>query len=182
MAWETRGERRPVLHAARGRLEYSPGPRGPDSFVGKAASMNHSSVLPLTLATALLQPLHHLLALSAEPCHALRDQVASLIGRFFTTPLTPHTTCDFENELREYCSTNVGRLILQTVYNPPGAREPPRTHPSTANATARTTSARTTRPSTAAASPPCSAPSDCNAACTNRSKTLATTTNPPLLP
>ncbi len=40
---------------------------------------------------------------------------------------------------------------------------------------------RTPRPSTVAASPPCSAPSNCNAACTNRSRTLATTTNHPLL-
>ncbi len=78
--------------------------------------MNHSSVLPLALATPLLQSLHHVLALSAEPCHALRDQVASLIAPFYTTPLTPATTCHFERELRGLLD-ECGRLILQTVYN-----------------------------------------------------------------
>jgi hypothetical protein len=78
--------------------------------------MNQSSVLPLALATALLQPLHQLLALSAQPCHALGEQVAALITRFFTTPLTPATTYDFENQLRGLLD-DCGRLILQTVYN-----------------------------------------------------------------
>jgi len=78
--------------------------------------MNQSSVLPLPLATALLQPLLHLLDLSTVPCQDLRDLLVALITRFCTTPLTPQTTCDFENELRNLLD-DCGRQILQTVYN-----------------------------------------------------------------
>ena len=78
--------------------------------------MNQSSVLPLPLASALLHSLQHLLAISTDPCQALRDQVASLVARFFTTPLTPAATYDFENQLRELLD-DCGRQILQTVYN-----------------------------------------------------------------
>lgn len=78
--------------------------------------MNQSSVLPLALATALLQPLQNVLALSARPCQALGEQIASLIGPFCTAPLTPAATLDFENDLR--CLLDeCGRLILQTVFN-----------------------------------------------------------------
>lgn len=78
--------------------------------------MSQSSVLPLALATALLQPLQNVLALSARPCQALAEQIASLIGPFFTTPLTPAATSDFENHLRRLLD-ECGRSILQTVFN-----------------------------------------------------------------
>jgi hypothetical protein len=85
--------------------------------------MNQSSVLPLALATALLQPLHHVLALSAGPCQELRDRVAALITRFYTSPLTSATTYDFENDLRALLD-ECGRHILQTVFNHLEANDP----------------------------------------------------------
>ncbi len=39
-----------------------------------------------------------------------------MIAPFYTTPLTPATTCHFERELRGLLD-ECGRLILQTVYN-----------------------------------------------------------------
>ena len=109
-------------------------------------------------------------------------RVASLIAPFYTTDLSPRLPPRY---LRTRTPWTARRMWPtdppNCLQNPDWSQRTPRTHPSTANATARTTSARTPRPSTVAASPPCSAPSNCNAACTNRSRTLATTTNHPLL-
>ncbi len=86
--------------------------------------MNHSSVLPLALATPLLQSLHHVLALSAEPCHALRDQVASL-----SRPLLHHTSHPgYHLPLRTRTPWTARRMWPTDPPNrlqPPGAREPP---------------------------------------------------------
>jgi hypothetical protein len=78
--------------------------------------MTQSSVLPLALATTLLQQLQTLLALSTAPCQDLSAQIALLAARFFTTPTTPAATLDFENELRRLLD-ECGRQILQTVFN-----------------------------------------------------------------
>src|SRR5882762_4360004 len=78
--------------------------------------MTQSSVLPLAVATAVLQQLQAVLALSSQPCLSLREQVAALTARFLSEPATPAATRDFENNLRLLLD-ECGRLVLQSVCN-----------------------------------------------------------------
>jgi hypothetical protein len=78
--------------------------------------MPQSSVFTLAVATAVLQQLQSLLALSAAPCQILSDQVAALAARFFAAAPTPADTLAFENALRLLLD-ECGRQILQTVFN-----------------------------------------------------------------
>src|SRR6266568_5422422 len=78
--------------------------------------MTQSSVLTLAVATAVLQQLQAVLALSSQPCLHLSEQVAARSARFLSGPITPASTLDFENGLRELLD-ECGRLIVQSVFN-----------------------------------------------------------------
>src|ERR1700729_4454541 len=78
--------------------------------------MTQSSVLTLAVATAVLQQLQGVLALSSQPCLHLREQVAALAARFLSGPITPAATLDFEKGLREILD-ECGRRIVQSVFN-----------------------------------------------------------------
>jgi hypothetical protein len=78
--------------------------------------MTQSSVLALGMATALVQQLQAILALAAAPCQSLSEQIATRTACFLTAPITPATTLDFENDLRQLLD-ECGRLVLQSVYN-----------------------------------------------------------------
>src|SRR5947209_4040631 len=78
--------------------------------------MTPSSVLPVVVATVVLQQLQAALAVSSQPCVDLREQVAALTARFLAQPITPASTLDFEKGLQELLG-ECGRLIVQTVFN-----------------------------------------------------------------
>ena len=78
--------------------------------------MNQSSVLALGMATALVQQLQTVLALSSAPCLTLGEQIATRTAQFLSAPITPAATLDFENDLRRLLD-ECGRLVLQAVCN-----------------------------------------------------------------
>jgi hypothetical protein len=78
--------------------------------------MTQSSVLPLGVATVVLQQLQAVLALASAPCLGLGEQIAALTARFLSAPITPATTLGFENDLRRLLD-GCGRLVLQAVFN-----------------------------------------------------------------
>src|SRR5260370_42139630 len=78
--------------------------------------MTQSSVLTIAVATAVLQQLQAVLALSSAPCLCLSEQISTLTARFLSGPITPAATLDFENDLRLLLD-ECGRLVLQSVVN-----------------------------------------------------------------
>lgn len=78
--------------------------------------MTQSSVLPVVLATAVLQDLQQALAVSSAPCLGLTEQVSTLTARFLAAPITPAATLDFEKALRQLLD-ECGRLIVQAAFN-----------------------------------------------------------------
>ncbi len=78
--------------------------------------MTQSSVLPVVVATSVLQQLQAVLSLSSAPCRNLTEQVSSLTARFLSGPVTPAATLAFENELRRLLD-ECGRLVVQSVFN-----------------------------------------------------------------
>jgi hypothetical protein len=78
--------------------------------------MTQSSVLALSLATALVQQLQPVLDRSALTCQALSAQIALLITRFLSGPITPAAFYDFENSLRQLADESC-RLIVEAVVN-----------------------------------------------------------------
>ena len=62
--------------------------------------MTQSSVLALGVATAVLQQLQAVRALSSAPCLNLSEQIATLTAHFLDAPITPAATLDFETDLR----------------------------------------------------------------------------------
>lgn len=78
--------------------------------------MTQSSVLALSVATAVVQHLQAVSALSAAPCLSLGEQFTSLTARFLSAPVTPASTLDFENDVRRLLN-ECGRLVLQSVFN-----------------------------------------------------------------
>jgi hypothetical protein len=90
--------------------------------------MTQSIVLPVAVATVVLQQLHAVLALSAQPCLHLSEQIAERTARFLTRPITPAATLDFEKDLRELLD-ECGRLVFQSVVNqiePPLPQDAPK--------------------------------------------------------
>ncbi len=77
--------------------------------------MIQSSVLALSMATALCQQLQAVLRLAA-PCHGLSERISALTVGFLAAPITPATTLDFETDLRRLLD-ECGRSILQSVFN-----------------------------------------------------------------
>lgn len=78
--------------------------------------MTQSSVLALGVATAVVQHLQAVRALSGPPCLNLSEQIASLTAHFLSAPITAVATLDFENDLRRLLD-ECGRLVLQSVFN-----------------------------------------------------------------
>ncbi len=78
--------------------------------------MTQSSVLALGMATAVVQQLQAVLALSTAPCLNLSEQIATLTTRFLSAPITPAATLDFEKDLRRLLD-EAGRLVVEAVYN-----------------------------------------------------------------
>jgi hypothetical protein len=78
--------------------------------------MNQSTVLPLAVATLVLEQLHALVTLSSQPCLALREQIMDRTARFLGQPITPAATLDFEKALRALLD-ECGRLVLELVVN-----------------------------------------------------------------
>ena len=78
--------------------------------------MPQSSVLTLSVATAVLGQLQAVLDSSSQPCLDLHQQVAALTAGFLGAPITPAATLDFETALRRLLD-ECGRLILQSVFN-----------------------------------------------------------------
>jgi hypothetical protein len=78
--------------------------------------MTQSSVFPLFVANIFAQQVQAFLDLSSQPCDDLHTQITALITRFFSGPITPTATLDFENALRQVLD-ECGRLITQSVYN-----------------------------------------------------------------
>jgi len=78
--------------------------------------MTQSSVLALGVATVFTQQMQAVLALGRDPCHQLSEQIAQLIARFASTPVSPASTLDFETSLRQVLD-ECGRQVLQRVFN-----------------------------------------------------------------
>lgn len=78
--------------------------------------MMQSIVVPLAAATVLCQEIQAIVVLSGPPCLALREQLDALTARFLLQPITPTSTLDFENDLRQLLD-ECGRLYLQSVFN-----------------------------------------------------------------
>jgi hypothetical protein len=78
--------------------------------------MTQSSVLPVAVATAVLQELQAILVLSSQPCLCLREQVGALGARFLSQPPTPFATLEFEKALRQILD-ECGRRVAELVYN-----------------------------------------------------------------
>src|ERR1043166_6103097 len=78
--------------------------------------MSQSSGLPLLVATVVLQQLQATLAVSSQPCLDLREQICALTARFLAAPITPASTFDFENALRQLLD-ECGRLLVGAVFN-----------------------------------------------------------------
>src|SRR5215468_5474288 len=89
--------------------------------------MNQSSVLTLTLATAVLPQLHEAREESSRPCLSLHEQVSALVTRFLTAPITPASTLDFETSLQQVLA-ECGRLVVKATPNlipPENPQDPP---------------------------------------------------------
>ena len=78
--------------------------------------MNQSSVLTLTLATAVLPQLHEAREESSRPCLSLHERVSALVARFLTAPITPAATLDFETSLQQALA-ECGRQVVQATFN-----------------------------------------------------------------
>jgi hypothetical protein len=78
--------------------------------------MTQSTVFTLALASTFVQHLQTILDRSCQPCVALREQIAALAARFLRHPITPTTTLDFENALRQLLD-ECGRQTLEAVFN-----------------------------------------------------------------
>ena len=78
--------------------------------------MSQSMVFALALATSAIQQLQSLLTLSSQPAQRLDEQMAPLIARFLSAPITPAATLGFEKTLRLLLD-ECGLLVLQSVYN-----------------------------------------------------------------
>jgi hypothetical protein len=90
--------------------------------------MTQSTVLPLAVATLVLEQLQAILSVSSQPCLQLREQIAELSARFLSQPITPTTTLQFENALRRLLD-ECGRLVLESVFNhiePTAAQDAPK--------------------------------------------------------
>jgi hypothetical protein len=78
--------------------------------------MTQSIVLPLALATVLVQEIQAILARSSQPCVGLSEQIAELTTRFLTQPITPASTLEFENGVWDLL-LECGRGILEVTFN-----------------------------------------------------------------
>lgn len=78
--------------------------------------MNQSTMLPIGLASVVIQQLQVVLSLSSAPCLQLREKIATLTAEFLTQAITPTATLEFEKRLREILD-ECGRLTLQSVFN-----------------------------------------------------------------
>jgi hypothetical protein len=78
--------------------------------------MNQSTVLPLAVATLVLEQLQAILSLSSQPCLALRQQIMDLTSHFLSQPITPAGTLAFEKALRALLD-ECGRLVFASVVN-----------------------------------------------------------------
>ena len=78
--------------------------------------MSQSMVSALAVATALIQELQPLLALSSQPCLRLSEEIPTLIARYLSGPITPASTFDFENDLRLLLD-ECGRVVVEIVFN-----------------------------------------------------------------
>src|SRR3954470_16455403 len=90
--------------------------------------MTQSSVLAMTVATAVLQQLQPILLGSTQPCLALSEQIPALIARYLCAPITPASTFAFEADLRKALD-ECGRLVVQSVFNhiePEDAQDAPK--------------------------------------------------------
>lgn len=90
--------------------------------------MPPSIVAALALATAVIQQLQPLLALSSQPCLRLGEQIATLTAGFLSAPITPASTLAFEKDLR-LLFDECGRLIVESVFEhiePHDPREAPK--------------------------------------------------------
>jgi hypothetical protein len=104
------------VEALSAKKSLSPRLREPGLLRLKDASMTHSTVLPLTLATVILGQLHQTAHLAATPCQQLHQHVLQRLALFFAQPLTPLATCDLEHDLQQLLD-ECGRLILEAVLN-----------------------------------------------------------------
>jgi alkylated DNA nucleotide flippase Atl1 len=75
-----------------------------------------SSILPLALVSTVLQQLATVTTLSAQPCQNLHQDLLQRLTRFFTQPLTPQATYDFEIDLRQLLD-RCGQQILEAALN-----------------------------------------------------------------
>ena len=78
--------------------------------------MTQSSVLALGMATAVLQHLQTILALSSGPCRCLSEQISTRTACFLSAPITPASTFEFETDLNRLLQ-ECGRLVVQSVFN-----------------------------------------------------------------
>jgi hypothetical protein len=78
--------------------------------------MMQSIVPPLAAAMVLSQELQAIVLLSAQPCHALREQIDARTARYLLGPITPEATLEFEKDLRKIFD-ECGRLHLESVFN-----------------------------------------------------------------
>jgi hypothetical protein len=78
--------------------------------------MHYFSILTLALTTAVLQQHKAILDRSSASCLSLREQISALIHRFHLEPITPASTCAFENALRDLLD-ECGRQVLESVFN-----------------------------------------------------------------
>jgi hypothetical protein len=75
-----------------------------------------SIVFPVTAATVVIQEIQAILELSSQPCLSLREQLDALTSRFLCQPITPASTLEFEEGLRQILA-ECGRLVLQSIFN-----------------------------------------------------------------
>jgi hypothetical protein len=78
--------------------------------------MTQSSVLAMTVATAVLQQLQPILKESTQPCLGLSEQISALLVRYLCAPITPVSTFAFETDLRRLLD-ECGRLVVGSVFN-----------------------------------------------------------------
>ena len=82
----------------------------------KVSAMIPSSFLPLALVSTVLNQLATVTTLSAQPCQNLHQDILQRLTRFFTQPLTPQATYDFEIDLRQLLD-RCGQQILEAALN-----------------------------------------------------------------
>lgn len=78
--------------------------------------MNQSIVLPVAVATVVLEQLSSIVARSSQPCLDLSEQIGQRMARFLLAPITPTATLEFEKGLRLLLD-ECGRLVMESVVN-----------------------------------------------------------------